>query len=51
MNNMYTFDTSTLWAALPEIFLLSAIVVVLFYVLFNAIKLINYGNISVQPSR
>lgn len=34
MNNMYTFDTSTLWAALPEIFLLSAIVVVLLLDLF-----------------
>ncbi|MDC0903867.1 NADH-quinone oxidoreductase subunit NuoN [Candidatus Thioglobus sp.] len=34
MNNMYTFDTSTLWAALPEIFLLSAIVVVLLFDLF-----------------
>ncbi len=34
MNNMYTFDTSTLWVALPEIFLLSAIVVVLLLDLF-----------------
>ncbi|MDC0407308.1 NADH-quinone oxidoreductase subunit NuoN [Candidatus Thioglobus sp.] len=34
MNNMYTFDTSTLWAALPEIFLLGAIVVVLLLDLF-----------------
>ncbi|SFV77066.1 NADH-ubiquinone oxidoreductase chain N [hydrothermal vent metagenome] len=31
---MYTFDTSTLWVALPEIFLLSAIVVVLLLDLF-----------------
>ncbi|SMN17069.1 NADH-ubiquinone oxidoreductase chain N [uncultured Candidatus Thioglobus sp.] len=34
MNNIYTFDTSTLWVALPEIFLLSAIVVVLLLDLF-----------------
>ncbi|WPE16770.1 NADH-quinone oxidoreductase subunit NuoN [Candidatus Thioglobus autotrophicus] len=34
MNNTFTFDTSTLWAAMPEIFLLSAIVVVLLLDLF-----------------
>jgi NADH-quinone oxidoreductase subunit N len=34
MNNMFTFDTSTLWSATPEIFLLSAIVVVLLLDLF-----------------
>ena len=34
MNNTFTFDTSTLWSATPEIFLLSAIVVVLLLDLF-----------------
>ena len=34
MNHTFTFDTSTLWAAMPEIFLLSAIVVVLLLDLF-----------------
>jgi len=34
MNNYFSFDTSTLWVALPEIFLLSAIVVVLLLDLF-----------------
>ncbi len=34
MNNIDTFDTATLWLALPEIFLLSAIVVVLLLDLF-----------------
>ena len=33
-NNMFVFDTSTLWAALPEIFLLSSIVVILLLDLF-----------------
>ncbi|MBT6278765.1 MAG: NADH-quinone oxidoreductase subunit NuoN [Candidatus Thioglobus sp.] len=34
MNNINTFDTTTLWSATPEIFLLSAIVVVLLLDLF-----------------
>ena len=34
MNNTFTFDTSTLWSATPEIFLLSAIVIVLLLDLF-----------------
>ncbi len=34
MNHTFTFDTSILWAAMPEIFLLSAIVVVLLLDLF-----------------
>lgn len=34
MNNFIEFDTSSLWAALPEIFLLSAIVVILLLDLF-----------------
>lgn len=44
MNNMSTFDTSTLWAAVPEIFLLSAIVVVLLLDLFliKSFKQVTY---------
>ena len=44
MNNIPTFDTSTLWVAIPEIFLLSAIVVVLLLDLFlnKSFKQVTY---------
>jgi NADH-quinone oxidoreductase subunit N len=44
MNNIFTFDTSTIWAAAPEIFLLSAIVIVLLLdlILAKPFKKITY---------
>ena len=45
MNNFIEFDTSSLWVALPEIFLLSAIVVILLLDLFLFKKWIYPGNI------